>query len=281
MQLIIVTGLSGAGKSHALRCLEDLGYYCVDNMPPALMDEFMRLTESGGELEKVAFGIDSRGGRFLGDFEKSLEDLKKDKIDVSVMFLEASDEALIRRYKETRRKHPLSGRGSIAEGIAKERELMLGIRGVSDYVIDTSSLRTAGLNARIRKLLSPGEDVESFAITVESFGFKKGIPAEADWVMDARFIPNPFYVASLKNLTGNNKKVRDYVMKGKEAQSFVARICGLAMDLIPSYIREGKYSLTIGIGCTGGRHRSVAVANALAEHFEELGKTVTLIHRDL
>ncbi len=281
MKLIIVTGLSGAGKSHALRCLEDLGYYCVDNMPPALMDEFIQLSRSAGEIEKAAFGVDSRGGQFLSDFMESLEALRKDNIDVSVMFFEASDAALIRRYKETRRKHPLSGRGTIADGIAKERELMSEIRQNSDYVIDTSNLKTAGLNSKIHSLLSPGEQTENFTITVESFGYKKGIPAEADWVLDARFIPNPFYVASLKKLTGNNKKVRDYVMKSKEAQSFVSRICGLALDLIPSYVREGKYNLTICIGCTGGRHRSVATANALADHFEELGKHVTLIHRDL
>ncbi len=219
MKLIIVTGLSGAGKSHALRCLEDLGYYCVDNMPPALMDEFIQLSRSAGEIEKTAFGVDSRGGQFLSDFMESLEALRKDNIDVSVMFFEASDAALIRRYKETRRKHPLSGRGTIADGIAKERELMSEIRKNSDYVIDTSNLKTAGLNSKIHSLLSPGEQTENFTITVESFGYKKGIPAEADWVLDARFIPNPFYVASLKKLTGNNKKVRDYVMKSKEARA--------------------------------------------------------------
>ena len=281
MQLIIVTGLSGAGKSHALHCLEDLGYYCVDNMPPALMDEFIKLSESTGEIEKIAFGIDSRGGRFLGDLRKSLEALNHEGIDISVMFLEASDSALIRRYKETRRKHPLSNGGSIASGIARERELMAEIRRGSSYVIDTSNLKTAGLNSKIHALLSPGEELDNFNITIESFGFKKGIPPEADWVFDARFIPNPFYVPSLKNLTGNNKKVSSYVMRFKEAQDFVGRICGLAVDLIPSYVREGKYTLTICIGCTGGRHRSVATANALADHLRELGRSVTLIHRDL
>ena len=280
MELIIVTGLSGAGKSHALHCLEDLGFYCVDNLPPSLIDDFLELSESNEEIDRVAFGVDARGGQFFGDFENTIEELKK-TLDVKLMFFEASDSVLIRRYKETRRNHPLSRDGNIASGIEKERTALEGIRKRATFIIDTSNLKTASLNAEIKSLLDPGVAPESFTITVESFGYKKGIPQEADWVLDARFLPNPFYVPSLKKLTGNNAKVKEYVMKNKEAQNFVARVCGMAMDMIPSYIREGKYDLTIAIGCTGGRHRSVATANALADHFNELGKRVVLIHRDL
>ena len=281
MEVIIITGLSGAGKSQAVNCMEDLGYYCIDNMPPRLIGEFLSLAETGTSgIDKAAFVVDIRQRNFFEDLKECLENLRKEGTDYRIMFLEASDRALLRRYKETRRSHPMD-RTSIQKGIQTEREKLAEIRKQASYIIDTSSYKTADLNEEIKHLLNPGEREESFSITLESFGFKHGIPQEADWVLDARFLPNPFYLASLKKLTGNNRKVRNYVMKNELAKDFVARVVGLAEDTIPGYIKEGKYSLVIAIGCTGGQHRSVACVNEVADHFRELGKHVMVIHRDL
>ena len=282
MDLIIVTGLSGAGKSQAVHCMEDMGYYCVDNMPPALIGDFIRLVEEGcAEIDRAAFVVDIRSKEFFNDLKDRLADLKKQGINYKIMYLEASDAVLIKRYNETRRSHPLSTGGSLADDIKKERKLLETLRNRADYVIDTSTLKSANLNAEIESLLVPGIAKESFTITVESFGYKNGILAEADWILDARFLPNPFYVASLKKLTGKNKKVRDYVLRSIEARDFIARITGLVADIIPYYVREGKYHLVIGIGCTGGQHRSVAIATELANQFKAMGRNVVLIHRDL
>ena len=282
MDLIIVTGLSGAGKSQAVHCMEDMGYYCVDNMPPALIGDFIRLVEEGcAEIDRAAFVVDIRSKEFFNDLKDKLADLKKQGINYKIMYLEASDAVLIKRYNETRRSHPLSTGGSLADDIKKERKLLETLRNRADYVIDTSTLKSANLNAEIESLLVPGIAKESFTITVESFGYKNGILAEADWILDARFLPNPFYVASLKKLTGKNKKVRDYVLRSIEARDFIARITGLVADIIPYYVREGKYHLVIGIGCTGGQHRSVAIATELANQFKAMGRNVVLIHRDL
>ena len=281
MEVIIITGLSGAGKSQAVNCMEDLGYYCIDNMPPRLIREFISLVESGTSgIDKAAFVVDIRQGSFFEDLKEALENLKRSGTDYRILFLEASDRVLLRRYKETRRSHPMD-KTSIQKGIQSEREKLAEIRKQASFIIDTSNFKTADLNAEIKQRLNPGEREENFTITVESFGFKHGVPQEADWVMDARFLPNPFYLNSLKKLTGNNRKVRDYVMKSPLAQDFVGRIVGLAVDTIPGYIKEGKYSLVIAIGCTGGQHRSVACANEIADHFRELGKHVVVIHRDL
>lgn len=197
------------------------------------------------------------------------------------MFLEASDEVLIRRYKETRRAHPLSQSGSILEGIQAEREKLAEVRKEASYILDTSTMKSAKLNEEIKKLLSEGENGDSFTITLESFGYKHGMALDADWVFDVRFIPNPFYLASMKNLTGNSKKVQDYVLKFPESQMFVNEIHKLVNDLIPMYAREGKYHLVLAFGCTGGQHRSVTMANEFARRFKEEGKRVVLIHRDL
>ena len=281
MEVIIITGLSGAGKSQAVNCMEDLGYYCIDNMPPRLIREFISLVESGTSgIDKAAFVVDIRQGSFFEDLKEALDNLKKSGTDYRILFLEASDRVLLRRYKETRRSHPMD-KTSIQKGIQSEREKLAEIRKQASFIIDTSNFKTADLNAEIKQRLNPGEREENFTITVESFGFKHGVPQEADWVLDARFLPNPFYLNSLKKLTGNNRKVRDYVMKSPLAQDFVGRIVGLAVDTIPGYIKEGKYSLVVAIGCTGGQHRSVACANEIADHFRELGKHVVVIHRDL
>ena len=281
MEVIIITGLSGAGKTQAVNCMEDLGYYCIDNMPPRLIGDFLNLAEAGMTgIDKAAFVVDIRQRSFFEDLKECLEKLRKGGTEYHIMFLEASDSVLLRRYKETRRSHPMD-RSSVQKGIQSEREKLAEIRKQATYIIDTSNFKTADLYDEIQGLLQPGEREESFAITIESFGFKHGIPQEADWVLDARFLPNPFYLASLKNLTGNNRKVRNYVMKNELAGNFVARVVGLAEDTIPGYIKEGKYSLVIAIGCTGGQHRSVACVNEMAEHFRELGKHVMVIHRDL
>lgn len=282
MDVMIVTGLSGAGKSQAIHCLEDLGYYCIDNMPPALINDFMNLTAQDKiMIEKAAFVVDIRGGEFFDDFRESLNQMKRIGVDFKIMFLEASDEVLIRRYKETRRTHPLSQSGSILEGIQAERKKLSEIRKEASYILDTSNMKTAKLNEEIKELLSAGEGGDSFTITVESFGYKHGIALDADWVFDVRFIPNPFYLASMKNLTGNSKKVQEYVLKFPESQQFVNQIHGLITDLIPMYVREGKYHLVLAFGCTGGQHRSVTMANEFARRFKADGKRVILIHRDL
>ncbi|MBR5730924.1 MAG: RNase adapter RapZ [Firmicutes bacterium] len=279
MELIIVTGLSGAGKSQAAHCLEDLGYYCVDNMPPRLMPDFLRLAKDKGEFEKIAFVMDIRGGQFFEDLDESIEDLKASGAEYKIMFLEAATPVIVRRYKETRRAHPMAPDGDIEAGIEKEREKLALIKGMASFVIDTSDLKTAQLNTVIQRLLF-AEEKDSFTLSVMSFGFKYGMPDEADWVLDVRFLPNPFYVASLKGLTGKNKKVKEYVLANPEAKKFAGRITGLILDLISSYAREGKYHLTVAIGCTGGRHRSVVMAEEIASRLEENGRHATLKHRD-
>ncbi|HHX92672.1 MAG TPA: RNase adapter RapZ [Clostridiales bacterium] len=283
MEFIIVTGQSGAGKSHAVHCLEDLGYYAIDNMPPQLIRELVGLLENtcGGGVDKVAFVADIRGGRFFDDLKESLDYLEAEGIEYKVMFLEASDRALIRRYNETRRAHPLATEGSVLAGIACERERLSEIRKRASFIIDTTNLKVAALNQEIKRLLLTEQEADSFAITVQSFGFKHGIPAEADWVLDVRFLPNPFYLASLKDLTGRSKKVSSYVLKAPEAQRFIAAVTQLVAELIPAYIREGKYRLVLAIGCTGGQHRSVAIAEAMADILSEQDKHVVVMHRDL
>ncbi|HQC36627.1 MAG TPA: RNase adapter RapZ, partial [Bacillota bacterium] len=249
METIIVTGLSGAGKSQAVHCMEDMGYYCVDNMPPSLIDDFLKLVENGSEdIERVAFVVDIRGRSFFDDLKDALAKMKNNGRDYKIMFLEASDAALLRRYKETRRNHPLAFGKTIQESIEEERQMLEDIRAEASFVIDTTNLKTAGLNEEIKRLLLGSEATVSFNMTIMSFGYKNGMPQEADWVLDARFLPNPFYVPYLKNLTGNNDKVRKYVMKEARAKDFAGRVVGLALDLIPSYIKEGKYHLVIAIG---------------------------------
>jgi UPF0042 nucleotide-binding protein len=283
MEFIIVTGQSGAGKSHAVHCLEDLGYYAIDNMPPQLIRELVGLLENtcGGGIDKVAFVADIRGGRFFDDLKESLDYLEAEGIEYKVMFLEASDRALIRRYNETRRAHPLAAEGNVLAGIACERERLSEIRKRASFIIDTTNLKVAALNQEIKRLLLTEQEADSFAITVQSFGFKHGIPAEADWVLDVRFLPNPFYLASLKDLTGRSKKVSSYVLKAPEAQRFIAAVTQLVAELIPAYIREGKYRLVLAIGCTGGQHRSVAIAEAMADILRGQDKHVVVMHRDL
>ncbi len=281
MKTVIVTGLSGAGKTQAIDCLEDMGYYCIDNMPPALIKSFLDLTGNGKGIDKAAFVIDVRGGSFFDDLKESLEELKKDNIDYTILYLESSDRVLLRRYNETRRIHPLSEGGTIAEGLKKEREMLQSLRNIADCIIDTSNMKAAQLWAEIKHLITSEESHKTFMINIMSFGYKRGTPMAVDMVFDMRFIPNPYYVKSLKNLTGNNAKVSKYVLKHQVTQDFIERAVEMIEMLIPFYIKEGKYSLNIGIGCTGGHHRSVAVANELNRRLQESGKRTILEHRDL
>ena len=282
MEILIVTGLSGAGKSQAIHFIEDMDYYCIDNMPPALIRDFVNLAaQDKMSIQKAAFVVDIRGGEFFGDLKTVLEEMRNSGTKYQLLFLEASDDVLIRRYKETRRSHPLSKSGSVREGIEAERKRLEAIRKEATYIIDTSNMKAARLNLELRAVLLGEESKENFTITIESFGYKHGMPPEADWVFDMRFIPNPYYQASMKKLTGNSKKVRDYVMKFPESQAFVTQVHGLINELIPHYIREGKYHLVLAFGCTGGQHRSVTMANKFAEIFKEEGKRVVLIHRNL
>lgn len=282
MEAVIVTGLSGAGKSQATICLEDLGYFCVDNMPPALIGNFISIAEQSAEgIDKAAFVVDTRGGEFFGDFKKCLKDLKNSGLDYRILFLEASDEVLIRRFNETRRSHPLSNGGESSVGIKKEREILREIREIADFVIDTSSMKAGDLGKTIVELLVNDRQDRKFTINIISFGFKNGLPLESDMVLDVRFIPNPFYIPSLRHLTGNNDKVRKNVMKHPESKAYVDAIEKLINGLLKNYMREGKYSLALSVGCTGGQHRSVTIANELAKRFDNSGNIVTLRHREL
>lgn len=282
MEVVIISGLSGAGKSQAVNCLEDMGYYCIDNLPPALVKNFIELAMSERNLiEKAAFVIDIRGGDFFEDIKPCLAYLKEKDLPNKVLFLEASNEVLIRRFKETRRLHPLNQDGENLVGIEKEREILSDLRTVADYVIDTSNMKAARLKQELKSIFESGEEEIKFIVNIMSFGFKHGIPLEADMVFDMRFLPNPYYVPSLKKLTGNSKKIQDYVLKYDEAQQFIENVDRMLTQMIPCYIREGKYHLNLAFGCTGGHHRSVTMANVFAKKLKESGLRITIEHRDL
>ncbi len=281
MKAIIVTGLSGAGKTQAIDCLEDMGYYCIDNMPPALIKSFIDLTADGKGIDKAAFVIDVRGGMLFDDLKEVLDEMKKDNIDYKILYLEATDRTLLRRYNETRRTHPLSEGGTAGAGIKKEREMLAELRKHADFIIDTSNMKSAQLWAEIKHLITSEESHRTFMINIMSFGYKRGTPLAADLVFDMRFIPNPYYVKTLRPLTGNNAKVSKFVLRHQVTQDFIEKALDMIEMLIPHYINEGKYSLTLGIGCTGGHHRSVAVANEINRRLQEAGRRTTIQHRDL
>ena len=281
MKVIIITGLSGAGKTQAIECLEDMGFYCIDNMPPALMNSFIELGGQGKGIEKAAFVIDVRSRDFFEDFQAAIDEMKKAEIDYKILYLEASNIVLQRRYNETRRAHPLAEGGTVMDGLRKERSILKGIREQADFVIDTSEFKASRLQQEISHILTSPENKRSFIVNIMSFGYKNGTPIAGDMVFDARFIPNPYYVPSLRKLTGNNKKVSNFVLKHEVAQEFLDRVSRLIEDLIPYYMNEGKYSLTVCFGCTGGHHRSVALANELNRRLSEAGTRTTLEHRDL
>lgn len=282
MRFVIVTGMSGAGKSSALKMLEDVGYFCVDNLPVALLDKFAQMTlDQTAKVENVALGIDIRNGEGIGELEKMLCQIKEMGISFEILFLNASNRILLKRYKETRRNHPLSRNGRVEDGIAKEREAMKFLLENATYVIDTSQLLIRELKEEIESIYVDGETTQRFQIAVVSFGFKFGIPADVDLVFDVRFLPNPFYDLELRPLTGNDKPIQDFVMKYDESVEFLEKLDDMMEFLIPNYIKEGKYNLVIGIGCTGGKHRSVTIANALAEKLAHLPYSIKVEHRDI
>ena len=282
MRFVVVTGMSGSGKLTAIHFLEDMGYYCVDNLPVRLIDPFMQLVSApGSDIDKVVLGLDVRADKSFDNVEQVLAALKKKGYKYEILFMDASDEVLIKRYKETRRAHPVCPTGRVEEGIARERKILEQIKADADYVIDTSGLLTRTLKEELTRIFVRDEDYNSLMISIMSFGFKNGIPADADLVFDVRFLPNPFYVESLKRLTGNDKPVRDYVMSFPEAGQFMDKLTDLISFLIPGYVKEGKNQLVIGIGCTGGQHRSVTIANALADRLRGGDYGINLYHRDV
>ncbi|SES84420.1 RNase adapter RapZ [Anaerobranca gottschalkii] len=278
MEFVIVTGMSGAGKTLALRSFEDLGYFCIDNLPPALIPKFADLcAQSEGNITKVAIVVDIRGGQFFKDLNFILQN---NGFQFKILFLEAKDDVLIRRFKETRRTHPLALDDRIIDGIAKEREMLEGLRDKANIVIDTSDFTGHQLIAKIKELFK-GTDTKDLLITIISFGFKYGIPLDSDMVFDVRFLPNPFYDENLKNYTGNDKNVQDYIMAAKQTSVFLRKLEDMIDFLIPYYKEEGKSQLIISIGCTGGKHRSVTVANKLKEKLQRDGKLAKTFHRDI
>ena len=283
MRFVVVTGMSGGGKSTALRMLEDAGFYCVDNLPVPLIEKFVELIATpGGEVTKVALGLDVRADQAFEDVQKILERLRANGYSFEILFMEANDKTLLKRYKETRRVHPLSPDGRIEDGIKKERKILSDIREKSDYVIDTSNLLTRELKEELERIFVQNEEYNSLMVTILSFGFKHGIPADADLVFDVRFLPNPFYIDELKYKTGNDKEVQDYVMSFPEAHSFIDKLVDMIEFLIPNYVKEGKYQLIIGIGCTGGKHRSVTLANELYKRMKNQGDYgLKIDHRDV
>ncbi|KNZ68448.1 hypothetical protein Tfer_3026 [Thermincola ferriacetica] len=281
-KLVIVTGLSGAGKTQAIWCLEDLGYFCVDNLPPTLIAKFAELcAQSEGKINKIALVVDIRGGGFFDSINESLENLDRIGIKYEILFLEASDETLVRRFKESRRPHPLRPHGRVLEGIHEERKRLEELRGRAHKIIDTSNLSNKQLKEEIIALFSTAREEAALKITVLSFGFKYGLPMDADLVMDVRFLPNPYYVDSLRPLTGDDKEVQDYVMDSPISRTFLRKYYGLIKFLIPHYIKEGKTSLVIAIGCTGGQHRSVTLANKLGAMLQSDRNYVVVRHRDI
>lgn len=281
MRLIIVTGMSGAGKTQAIKYLEDLGYFCVDNLPPALMPKMAELCmQSEGKLNRLALGIDIRGGQFFDHIVTALTELERAGLAYQILFMDASDEALVRRYKESRRRHPLALQGRLTEGIRKERKLMQELRGRASKIVDTSALKVAELRRELTDFFTQETDGLGLHVNVVSFGFKHGMVLDADLVFDVRFLPNPHYVEDLKALTGETKAVQDYVMKWGVTQQFWRRFISLIGFLLPQYIAEGKSQLTIAIGCTGGQHRSVCLGCKLGDWLKERGYKYSIEHRD-
>ena len=282
MKLVIVTGMSGAGKTVALKMLEDIGFYCVDNLPISLVDKFVQLVSGGTDIKKTALGLDIRSGEELENLDEILENWRGSDVDVQVLFLDANDAVLIKRYKETRRVHPLAGAGRLENGIEKEREKLAFLKNEADYIIDTSMLLTRELRKELEKIFLQDARYKNMYVTVLSFGFKYGVPEDAYLVFDVRFLPNPYYDEHLRPLTGQVQAVRDYVMRGTTAEIFLKKLYDMIDFLLPNYINEGKNQLVIAVGCTGGKHRSVTIARALYEHLEAVGEYgIRIDHRDI
>lgn len=284
MRFVIVTGMSGAGKSTTMKILEDLGYFCVDNLPLALFNKFVDLAfgSTKDEISQIAIGIDIRSGHSLMKLDNIIDGIKASGKKCEILFLEASDETLIKRFKETRRSHPLTTMGRVDEGIAKEREALGFLKVKADYIINTDSLLVKELRGELEKIFVKNKEYKNIFINILSFGFKYGIPMDSDLVFDVRFLPNPYYVEELRTKTGNDKVVNDYVMNSPVSKEFEEKLVDMIKFLIPNYVAEGKNQLVISIGCTGGKHRSVTIANML---YNELKKNddygIKLTHRDI
>ncbi|GAA0177605.1 RNase adapter RapZ [Clostridium sediminicola] len=283
MRFVIVTGLSGAGKTGAIRSLEDLGYFCIDNLPPTLISKFAEACyQTDGKINKIALVIDIRGGEFFDALFENLKYLQNNKYPYEILFLEAKDEVLIKRYKESRRKHPLAPEGRVLTGIELEREKLDEVKYRANHVIDTSSLTLRQLREKINRIYSDEAQVENqLIITILSFGFKYGIPVDSDLLYDVRFLPNPFYIPSLKPYSGNDQPVKDYVLKFEVTQEFIKKLTDMLEFLVPNYLKEGKRQLIVSIGCTGGRHRSVTIANEIHNIMKSEGYNVNIDHRDI
>jgi len=284
MEFVIISGMSGAGKSRAASFMEDMGYFCVDNLPVPLIAKFAELGMAGSEeYGRVVLVTDVRAGAMFDRLFQALDELETMKCPYRILFMDSGDDVIIKRYKESRRSHPLAEEcESLEAAIARERSMLQPLRRRADYVIDTSELPTAKLKGELRRLFRREADGgEGMQVNVTSFGFKHGLPLEADLVLDVRFLPNPFYITELRHLTGLDQGVRDYVFQSNQAQEFLGRLSGLLEFLLPRYVEEGKTALVIAIGCTGGHHRSVAIAHELAQSIARQGYTVTENHRDL
>ena len=284
MRLLIVTGMSGAGKSQVINFLEDQDWFCVDNLPPALIPKFTQLCQESGErCKNVALVVDIRGGEFFGDFLGELEKLETEEVPHELLFLDAEDQVLIRRYKESRRRHPLADHGRLSSGLEKERQLLAPIRNRATFVIDTSNTNLKNLKIRLDEVLLSGTSVDKqMRVTVLSFGFKYGLPLDADMVFDIRFLPNPYYVEELRPMSGEDQQVQEYIAQWPETEGFWDRMLSLVNFVLPQYMKEGRRQVVIAIGCTGGRHRSVYLANRLYKELQaQTSYGVTLEQRDV
>lgn len=282
MQYTIVTGMSGSGKTKVIRYLEDMGYFCIDNMPPMLIPKFAEMLSSvNGSFNNVALVVDIRVGEMINELIKQKDELKSKGYDCTLLYMDASDETLVKRYKETRRQHPLEEGRGLLDAIKKERKMLSALFDEADYIIDTSNMSAAKLLARLKEIYAPASLGQNLKINVMAFGYKYGMPLDADLVFDVRCFPNPFYIDELKHRTGNDKEVQDYVMSFPTAVKFMEKLEDMMSFMIPLYIEEGKISLCIAIGCTGGKHRSVTMTNKLADYLKSKDYDVSITYRDL
>ncbi len=282
MNFIIISGQSGAGKSQAKKVFEDLGYYCVDNLPPSLIPNFIELIEQNSEnIHQVALVIDIRGGKFFKDLEDNMNLLREKGYAHKIFYLEADDDVILKRFKETRRTHPLDPSGRIEDAIQSEKDLLRVLKSKADVVINTNTTNQTQLKNLITSALDISESENQMQVTFVSFGFKRGLPLDSDFMFDLRFLPNPYYVEHLRSLTGNDHEVSDYVLSFDESNAYLSHIKHMLDFVIPHMIRDGRTQLVIGIGCTGGQHRSVTFANALSKHYKSKGFNTSAIHRDV
>lgn len=282
MRFIIVTGMSGAGRSTALKILEDMGYYCADNLPISLLPMFAQLMNDNPDITKAAVGIDIRNGKELDNMDGQLEGMKAAGYEYEILFMDASDKTLIKRYKETRRQHPMAVDGRVETGLKEERSRLEFLKKEANYIMDTSQLLVRELVQNMDEIFRKNQEFKNMMVTVLSFGFKNGIPSDADLVFDVRFLPNPYYVDDLKTKTGNDREVQEYVMNCSQAGEFLDKLSDMVQFLIPNYVAEGKNQLVVAIGCTGGKHRSVTIANKLYEILKKDREyKVKIEHRDI